>query len=191
MCDFWNRRRVVGTGGTSFVGSYVVERLRQENTRDVLVPTRKEYDLRRGEAVRQMYSHIRPDIVIHLVAVVGGVGANCARPGEFFYDNLMMGPQRMGLGVSAASTTSSPSAQCALTPTSRRFLSERRPPEVVSGRDERSVRARQEDVVGSSASVPAAVRLPVHIPAAGQLMRFRDSFDLYGSVRASIPRHPT
>src|SRR3989454_7363096 len=95
MFDFWSKRRVVVTGGNGFLGSYVVEKLTSIGARDVLVPTRDSYDLRVGEAVRRMYSDMRPDIVIHLAAVVGGIGANRERPGEFFYDNLMMGAQLM------------------------------------------------------------------------------------------------
>jgi GDP-L-fucose synthase len=83
------------TGGHGFLGSYVVERLRARGAREVLAPTRHEYDLRDGDAVRQVYADLRPDIVVHLAAVVGGIGANRERPGEFFYDNLMMGAQLM------------------------------------------------------------------------------------------------
>src|SRR5437867_425315 len=98
MSNFWSTRRVVVTGGAGFLGSYVVENLKERGARDVLVPTREKYDLRLGEAVRQMYSDMRPDIVIHLAAVVGGIGANRERPGEFFYDNLMMGAQLIEVG---------------------------------------------------------------------------------------------
>src|SRR3989442_1203991 len=95
MAEFWSKRRVVVTGGKGFLGSYVVEKLEERSAKDVLVPTNEGYDLRLWEAVRQMYSDMRPDIVIHLAAIVGGIGANRARPGEFFYDNLMMGAQLM------------------------------------------------------------------------------------------------
>src|SRR5256712_1271675 len=98
MFDFWSKRRVVVTGGAGFLGSYVVEKLKEKGALDVLVPTHEKYDLRLGEAVRQMYRDMRPDIVIHLAALVGGIGANLERPGEFFYDNLMMGVQLMEVG---------------------------------------------------------------------------------------------
>src|SRR3989449_3419980 len=98
MFDFWSKRRVVVTGGAGFLGSYVVERLKEKGALDVLVPTHERYDLRLGEAVRQMYSDMSPDIVIHLAALVGGIGANRERPGEFFYDNLIMGAQLMEVG---------------------------------------------------------------------------------------------
>ena len=96
--NFWNNRRVVVTGGRGFLGSYVVERLQARGATHVLVPTHQEYDLRDLGAVERMYTDMRPQIVIHLAAVVGGIGANRERPGEFFYDNLMMGAQLMEVG---------------------------------------------------------------------------------------------
>src|SRR5256885_12119634 len=93
MTDFWKNRRVVVTGGKGFLGSYVVEKLAGHGAAHVLVPARRDYDLRQLDAVERMFTDMRPDIVIHLAAVVGGIGANRERPGEFFYDNLMMGTQ--------------------------------------------------------------------------------------------------
>jgi GDP-L-fucose synthase len=98
MSDFWKQRRCVVTGGQGFLGSFLVERLRSRGAREVLVPARAQYDLRRLDAVERVYADLRPDIVIHLAAVVGGIGANRERPGEFFYDNLMMGTQLMEVG---------------------------------------------------------------------------------------------
>src|SRR5437016_592571 len=98
MSGFWSDRRVVVTGGRGFLGSYVVEKLRSVGAGHVLIPERDQYDLRRLEAVQRMYEDMRPDVVIHLAAVVGGIGANRERPGEFFYDNLMMGAQLMEVG---------------------------------------------------------------------------------------------
>ena len=98
MSSFWTKRRVVVTGGNGFLGSYVVEQLRQHGSGDVLVPSRCDYDLRRLDAVERMYRDMRPNILIHLAAVVGGIGANRERPGEFFYDNLIMGAQLMEVG---------------------------------------------------------------------------------------------
>ena len=90
---FWSDRRVVVTGGTGFLGSHLVQNLEGRGARDVLAPRRAKYDLRQMTDVERMYDDMCPDIVIHLAALVGGIGANRERPGEFFYDNLMMGVQ--------------------------------------------------------------------------------------------------
>jgi GDP-L-fucose synthase len=95
MTGFWKNKRVVVTGGAGFLGSYVVEELRRSGAQEVFVPRRAQYDLRRLEDVVRMYTDMRPNIVIHLAAIVGGIGANRERPGEFFYDNLLMGVQLM------------------------------------------------------------------------------------------------
>jgi GDP-L-fucose synthase len=93
MSNFWESRRVVVTGGAGFLGSYVQAGLKARNTGRILVPRIEEYDLTRLPDIQRMYDDMAPDIVIHLAAVVGGIGANRAHPGEFFYKNLMMGVQ--------------------------------------------------------------------------------------------------
>jgi GDP-L-fucose synthase len=95
---FWRTRRVLVTGGAGFLGSFVVEKLRDRGAREVFVPRSKQYDLVQMEAVERVYADARPDVVIHLAARVGGIGANRANPGRFFYDNLMMGVQMMEVG---------------------------------------------------------------------------------------------
>jgi GDP-L-fucose synthase len=89
----WTAKRVVVTGGAGFLGSRVVAKLKERGCRNVFVPRSKDYDLREKEAIVQMYENSRPDIVIHLAAVVGGIGANQKYPGKFFYDNAIMGIQ--------------------------------------------------------------------------------------------------
>jgi GDP-L-fucose synthase len=95
---FWRDQRVVVTGGDGFLGSFVVEKLEQRGCGSVFVPRSQDYDLVTMEAVERLYDDARPDLVIHLAARVGGIGANQANPGKFFYDNLMMGTQLMEVG---------------------------------------------------------------------------------------------
>lgn len=95
MSGFFENKRVVVTGGAGFLGRYVVEGLRRRGCRQILVPRSAQYNLVRMDDVIEMYEQMRPDIVIHLAAVVGGIGANRKHPGRFFYENLMMGVQLM------------------------------------------------------------------------------------------------
>src|SRR5262245_46323727 len=83
--------RVVVTGGSGFLGRHVVQALHRHGSREVLVPRKAQYDLTRESDVERMYSDLRPAIVIHLAAVVGGIGANRESPGRFFFENVMLG----------------------------------------------------------------------------------------------------
>ena len=98
MPSFWENKRVVVTGGAGFLGSFVVDKLRERGCREIVVPRSRDYNLVELEAVRRLYRDARPDLVIHLAARVGGIGANMSNPGSFFYDNLMMGAQLMEVG---------------------------------------------------------------------------------------------
>ena len=89
----WDETRVVVTGGAGFLGSFVVEKLRARGCREIVVPRSTDYDLRDRDDIARLYAEARPDIVIHLAAVVGGIGANMDNPGRFFYDNAIMGIQ--------------------------------------------------------------------------------------------------
>jgi GDP-L-fucose synthase len=100
--SFCSNKRVLVAGGAGFLGSFVVEKLRQGGCKDIFVPRRKDYDLVEMEAVKRLYKDTQPNMVIHLAAQVGGIGANQANPGKFFYDNLMMGAQLMEVGRQAA-----------------------------------------------------------------------------------------
>jgi GDP-L-fucose synthase len=91
-------RRITVTGGTGFLGQYVVKKLGERGCRDIFIPRSQDYNLVDGDAVKRLYRDARPDIVIHLAAVVGGIGANSENPGRFFYENLMMGVQMMEQG---------------------------------------------------------------------------------------------
>jgi GDP-L-fucose synthase len=88
---FWDKRRVVVSGGQGFLGSFVVEKLRSEGCRDIIAPRGREYDLREKSEALRIYKDARPDIFIHLAAVVGGIYANRKNPGRFFYENAVMG----------------------------------------------------------------------------------------------------
>ncbi|MBS0153163.1 MAG: GDP-L-fucose synthase [Nitrospira sp.] len=98
MTSFWSDKRVVVTGGAGFLGSFVVDQLRAKGCQQLVVPRSQEYDLVEMDAVKKLYHDTRPDVVIHLAARVGGIGANQANPGRFFYDNLMMGTQLIEIG---------------------------------------------------------------------------------------------
>ncbi|MHC4417578.1 MAG: GDP-L-fucose synthase family protein, partial [Planctomycetota bacterium] len=98
MGSFFDKRRVVVTGGAGFLGGYVLEGLRKRGCKNILVPKIEDYDLVNRNDVVRMYNEMKPDIVIHLAAVVGGIGANREHPGQFFYENLMMGVQLIEQG---------------------------------------------------------------------------------------------
>jgi GDP-L-fucose synthase len=91
---FWANQRVIVTGGSGFLGRNVVAALRERGA-TVTVIRRNTYDLRREDAVKRMYAEIPATMVIHMAAIVGGIGANREHPGSFFYDNLMMGALTM------------------------------------------------------------------------------------------------
>jgi GDP-L-fucose synthase len=95
---FWRGRRAVVTGGAGFLGSFVVERLRAAGCTDIIVPRSADHDLTDPADVRRLYREARPDLVIHLAARVGGIGANRDNPGRFFHDNLMMGVNLIEVG---------------------------------------------------------------------------------------------
>jgi len=91
--EFWSGKSIMVTGGSGFLGAHLVDRLKAAGADRIFVPRRADYDLRDRSAVLRALADARPQIVIHLAAVVGGIGANQARPADFFYENLMMGAQ--------------------------------------------------------------------------------------------------
>ena len=96
--SFWTDKRVLVPGGAGFLGSFVVDKLNQRGCRHVFVPRSKDYDLRDRDSVIRVYTDAKSQFVIHLAAVVGGIGANRANPGKFYYDNAIMGLELMEYG---------------------------------------------------------------------------------------------
>jgi GDP-L-fucose synthase len=90
---FWSGKKVLVTGGAGFLGRHVVCKLNQCGCSEVNVPRKKDFDLRKASQIVRLLEESRPDIIIHLAAVVGGIGANRLHPGKFFYENAIMGIQ--------------------------------------------------------------------------------------------------
>lgn len=95
MSEFWRERRVCVTGGDGFLGQVVVRKLRERGAEQIYIPVYPQIDLVKPEDIDRVLDESRADLIIHLAAQVGGIGANREHPAEFFYNNLMMGVQLM------------------------------------------------------------------------------------------------
>ena len=93
--QFWKGKNVCVTGGAGFLGSFVVEKLKERDPASIFIPRSREYNLVHKEAVLDLLNDAQPDVIIHLAASVGGIGANLKHQAEYFYENLMMGTQLM------------------------------------------------------------------------------------------------
>jgi len=89
--NFWKDQRVIVTGGAGFLGSFVVEGLKARDCPNIVIPRTRDCDLRDRSAIARLFKDARPTLVLHLAAVVGGIGANRDHPGKFFYENAIMG----------------------------------------------------------------------------------------------------
>ena len=91
----WEEKRICVTGGAGFLGTHLIANLRQRGAKEIFIPKIEDYDLVDRDAIARLLADSNPDVIIHLAAHVGGIGANREHPAEFFYDNLMMGVQLM------------------------------------------------------------------------------------------------
>jgi len=96
--NFWEDKLVTITGGKGFLGNYIIEKLKHRNCKKINIADLPEFNLTTLADIQKMYNEQQPDIVIHLAAVVGGIGANMENPGRFFYENAIMGIQLMHEG---------------------------------------------------------------------------------------------
>ena len=105
---YLTRKRILVTGGAGFLGSWLIRRLEADGCRAITVPRSRDVGLRQEAAVRRLYEAARLEIVIHLAARVGGIGANQASPGTFFYDNVMMGALVMEYATTSSWSSAPP-----------------------------------------------------------------------------------
>ena len=165
-------RRVMVTGGAGFLGRAVVRRLETEDVADIFVPRSAQYDLRTVEGVEEALADGKPDVVIHLAAVVGGIGANREHPGSFFYENAAMGIHLMEqsrlVGVEKFVQIGTVCSYPKFTPVP---FKEDDLWNGYPGGDQRALRPGQEDAAGPGPGVSRAVRVQRHPPHPGEPLR--------------------
>ena len=179
--DFWSKQRVAVTGGTGFLGSRLTAALRARGCAAVAGLGSGDYDLRRVEEAVRLYRELQPTLVVHLAAVVGGIGANRERPAEFFFDNLTMGLNVIDRrGGPASPKVVIAGTVCAYPKFAPVPFSEDDLWNGLSGGDERAIWPRQEGAAGAVAGLSRAVRL--------QLRSFCCRCNLYGPGDNFDPR---
>ena len=186
MTDFWAGRRVIVTGGSGFLGRAVISRLDARGATNITVPRSTEYDLRRREDAARLFADVQPDLVIHLAARVGGIGANQARPADLYLDNLLMGTyvleearlQNTSKTVMVGTICSYP--KFTPVPFHEDSLWEGYPEET-----QRAVRHRQAGPTGAGPGEPRAVWAERDLPDADQPVRARRQVPSRGGATSS------
>ncbi len=170
--------RVLVTGGGGFLGSHLVERLERAG-HDVFVARRRDYDLTRFDDAERLFADAQPELVFHLAAEVGGIGANRANPGRYWYANLMMGAHVLELARSARGAEARDRRhRLRVSEVHAGAVLGGRPLERLPGGDQRAVRRREEVGARRRAGLPRAVRLERDLPLPANLYGPRDNFDL-------------
>ena len=165
-----NGKKIVVTGGAGFLGRYVVSQLRAAGA-EVVAPRKRDYDLVERASCRRLLDDHRPDVVVHLAARVGGIGANRENPGAFFFENVMMGVQLIEECRLPTCPRSSPWAPSGVPEAHARPVQRGGALGRLSRGDERPLRAGEEDAAGSRPGVSSAVWDGRHSPPTGQPLR--------------------
>ena len=170
--SFWPNQRVVVTGGAGFLGSFVVDGLKARGCTEVFAPRSEEYDLRDRSAIARLFQDARPTMVLHLAAVVGGIGANREHPGQFFYENAIMGIELIEQARQLRSAeTRRGRHHLRLSEVHARAVQGREPMERLSRGDQCAVWHRQESAACPVPGLPPGVRPQCHLSPACEPLR--------------------